>query len=103
MYKNDTIFNELEWHDSYVFWQVLKRTAPEHGVDIGKGAGAKGHHIFINSVLGAYVDHMKGKRKAKGKSSASDIKGLRNEEYWKNVENYDPFAGVSFDAKKDIK
>jgi hypothetical protein len=46
---------------------------------------------------------MKGKRKAKGKSSASDIKGLRNEEYWKNVENYDPFAGVSFDAKKDIK
>lgn len=100
MYINDTIFNEIEWHDSYVFWQVLKRVAPNDGVDIGKGAGAKGHHIFINSVLGAYVDHMKGKRKAKGKSSASDIKGARTEEYWKNVENYNPFGGVKFDPKK---
>ena len=57
-------------------------------------------YIFINSVLGAYVDHMKGKRKAKGKSSASDIKGARTEEYWKNVENYNPFGGVKFDPKK---
>jgi hypothetical protein len=102
LYKQDTIFKELEWHDSYIFWQVLKRVAPEHGVDIGKGAGAKGHHIFINSVLGAYLDHMKGKRKAKGKSSASDLKSTRNETYWKNVESYDPFAGIKFDAKKDI-
>ena len=63
LYKNDTIFKELEWHDSYLFWQILKRVAPDQGVDIGKGAGAKGHHVFINSVLGGYIDHMKGKRK----------------------------------------
>lgn len=104
LYKNDTIFKELEWHDSYLFWQILKRVAPDQGVDIGKGAGAKGHHVFINSVLGGYIDHMKGKRKVKGKSSKSDLRGGRNEEYWQNVENYDPFGGIKFDPKqaKDI-
>ena len=100
MYRNDTIFNELEWHDSYLFWQCLKRVAPADGVDIGKGAGAKGHHVFINSVLGGYIDHMKGKRKVLGKSSKSDLRGSRDEDYWKNVENYDPFGGVKFDPKQ---
>jgi hypothetical protein len=97
MYINDTIFNELEWHDSYLFWQCVQRIAPNDGVDIGKGAGAKGHHVFINSVLGGYIDHMKGKRKVLGKSSKSDLRGPRTEDYWKNVENYDPFGGAKFD------
>lgn len=100
LYIRDTIFEELEWHDSYLFWQCVKRIAPNDGVDIGKGAGAKGHHVFINSVLGAYIDHMKGKRKVKGKSSKSDLRGDRKEDYWKNVEHYDPFGGVQFDAKQ---
>jgi hypothetical protein len=100
MYRNDTIFNELEWHDSYLFWQCVKRMATDDCVDIGKGAGVKGHHVFINSVLGGYIDHMKGKRKIKGKSSKSDLRGNRNEDYWKSVENYDPFGGIKFDAKQ---
>jgi hypothetical protein len=100
LYTTDAIFKELEWHDSYLFWQMLKRFAPNDGVDIGKGAGAKGHHVFINSVLGDYIDHMKGKRKIKGKSSRSDLRIQRKEEYWRNVENYDPFGGVTFDPKQ---
>lgn len=100
LYKNKTIFEELEWHDSYLFWQILKRVAPNEGVDIGKGAGAKGNHIFINSVLGDYIDHMKGKRKIKGKSSRSDLRSERTQDYWKNVENYNPFSGVQFDPKQ---
>jgi hypothetical protein len=98
MYINDTIFNEMEWHDSYLFWQCVKRIAPNDGVDIGKGAGAKGHHVFINSQLGSYIDHMKGKRKLLGKSSKSDLRGSRNEDYWKNLEKHDPFRGVKFDT-----
>ena len=43
---------------------------------------------------------MKGKRKVLGKSSKSDLRGARNEDYWKNVENYDPFRGIKFDAKQ---
>jgi hypothetical protein len=78
----------------------VNRISPNDGVDIGKGAGVKGHHVFINSVLGAYVDHMKGKRKVKGKSSASDLMIKRDEDYWKNVESYDPLGGLKFDAKK---
>lgn len=100
LYTTDNIFKELEWHDSYLFWQILKRVSPLSGKDIGKGAGAKGHHVFVNSELGKYIDHMKGKRKIKGKSSASDLRGDRNEDYWKNVERYDPFNGIKFDPKQ---
>ena len=100
LYNKDTIFNEMEWHDSYLFWQIVQRVAPQDGVDIGKGAGAKGHHVFINSVLGEYIDHMKGKRKIKGKSSRSDLRTQRNEKYWQNVENYNPFGGIKFDPKQ---
>ena len=99
-WKNDTLFGHLEWHDSYVFWQVLREVGASDGYDIGKGAGAKGHHVFINSVLGAYVDHMKGKRKVKGKSSATDLRINRSEDYWKSVESYDPFAKTGFDPKQ---
>ena len=104
LYEKDTLFKHLEWHDSYVFWQVLKQVAPDQGADIGKGAGAKGHHIFVNSVLGEYIDHLKGKRKIKGKSSKTDLRVSRNQDYWKNVESYNPFAKSGFDPKqaKDI-
>ena len=100
LYIKDTIFQETEWHDSYLFWQTLKRVAPTEGVDIGKGAGVEGLHVFINSVLGDYIDHMKGKRKIKGKSSRSDLRTKKDQDYWKNVESYDPFSGVKFDVKQ---
>ena len=104
LYEKDTLFKHLEWHDSYVFWQVLKQIAPNQGADIGRGAGARGHHIFVNSVLGEYIDHLKGKRKIKGKSSKTDLRVSRNQDYWKNVESYNPFAKSGFDPKqaKDI-
>jgi len=28
------------------------------------------------------------------------LRGGRHEDYWKNVENYDPFSGVKFDPKQ---
>jgi hypothetical protein len=74
--------------------------APTEGVDIGKGAGVEGLHVFINSILGDYIDHMKGKRKIKGKSSKSDLRIKRKEDYWKNVESYDPFVGIKIDSKQ---
>jgi hypothetical protein len=54
--------------------------------DIGKWIGVKGHHVFVNSQLGQYMDHMKGDRKAKGSSTKKDLKGnITNVDYWKNV------------------
>ena len=34
--------------------------------------------------MGAYLDHLKGGRKALGKSKASDLRITRTEEYWKD-------------------
>ena len=39
-------------------------------------------HVFINSELGKYIDHMKGPRKNEGKSRSTDIYTERKESYW---------------------
>jgi len=89
LYKDDSVFTILEWHDSYVFWHLTKKFRQEKLIevnDIGKWVGVKGHHVFVNSVLGQYIDHMKGDRKIKGSSSKKDLKTtIDNVEYWKNV------------------
>ena len=89
LYKEDSVFKILEWHDSYVFWHLTKKFRQEKLIrvnDIGKWVGVKGHHVFVNSVLGQYIDHMKGDRKIKGSSSKKDLKTTINDvEYWKNV------------------
>lgn len=96
IYKSDKIFQLLEWHDSFVFWHLSKiyRTKKNIQVnDIGYWKGVKGHHVFVNSELGLYIDHMKGKRKKVGSSAKNDFrpqhnqetKDLVNLEYWKKV------------------
>ena len=89
LYKEDSVFKILEWHDSYVFWHLTKKFRQEKLIevnDIGKWVGVKGHHVFVNSVLGQYINHMKGDRKIKGSSSKKDLKTtIDNVEYWKNV------------------
>mgnify|MGYP005691415791 FL=1 len=64
---------------------MLQRVAPKDGHDIGVGSGHEGQHIFVNSDLGQYVDHMKGKRKIKGSSATSDLRKQRTESYWQNL------------------
>lgn len=86
MYTHDRIFDELEWHDSYLF-DVLrqryeKKGAPSLNIS---GKGSNTGHPFINSVLGQYIDHLKGtKRKEAGKSSSEDLKIKHQSQYWKN-------------------
>ena len=48
----------------------------EVGVEFNDlGGPDKGGNIFINSPLGAYMDHLKGFRKEVGKSLAGDLVG----------------------------
>ena len=62
---------------------------------IGYGSGVKGHHVFINSVLGLYMDHFKGNRKDTGTSSKKDFrpqsraetKDITQLDYWKKIKN----------------
>jgi hypothetical protein len=82
MYDGDKLFLEKEWHDSY----VLQQCVAQAGIPWKSLSGPiarRTHHPFINSVLGGYMDHMKGKRKEKGRSLRTDLRVRRQEAYWK--------------------
>ena len=96
LYTSDNVFKLLEWHDSFVFWHLSKQYRKDKNVtvnDIGYWKGVKGHHVFINSELGLYIDHMKGKRKNTGSSAKMDIRqqpkdapaDITKIDYWKKV------------------
>ena len=94
IYKTDRVFELLEWHDSFVFWHLSKIYREKHNVkvnDIGYWKGVKGHHVFVNSELGLYIDHFKGKRKNIGSSAKNDLRGSRSStdvsdlDYWKST------------------
>lgn len=85
------IFKLEEWHDSYVFGHVLDKLKKsntnflDYSADLymktAKSGG--GGHPLINTVLGQWMDHMKGERKSTGRSLKSDIITHRAESYWK--------------------
>lgn len=75
------IFTMAEWHDSFVFDRVREQfDLVEHDWSAGlvKGEG----HPLINSEWGAYLDHLKGKRKQTGRSAGKDLLVPRSESYW---------------------
>ena len=89
LYVTDDVFKILEWHDSAVFWELSKKYQKEKNItinDIGYAAGVKGHHVFVNSILGSYIDHFKGNRKETGRSSIKDLIVKDNiEDYWRQA------------------
>ena len=88
LYVTDSVFKILEWHDSYVFWHLTKIYRKEKNIkvnDIGRWKGVRGHHVFINSELGLYMDHMKGDRKTKGSSTKKDLRQSHDVDYWKKI------------------
>jgi hypothetical protein len=90
MYINDTMFEQKEWHDSYLFDVQRKLYRDTKGAvfhDLNPQPDTKGlaGHPFINSELGKYIDHMKGDRKQQGHSERSDMKLHENNAYWKSI------------------
>jgi len=81
------IFRMEEWHDSYVFDEVLKKIKNKYPNELinnisGNLINGEGHPI-INSDLGKYIDHLKGDRKEIGKSNKpKDLIVKRKEAYW---------------------
>ncbi len=85
LYTNDTLFDQREYHDSYLF-DVVRRHFEKLGnktYDIAEGLGCQSRHVLINSRLGRYMDHLKGDRKIEKKSYAEDLVAPRKERYWK--------------------
>ena len=84
------IFTLEEWHDSYVFGEILKKYKdfPSHDYSadmyMREARTGGGGHPLINGPLGKWIDHMKGGRKNKGKSDKKDIMVNRTEDYWKS-------------------
>ena len=85
------IFRLEEWHDSYVFGEILndyKRHDPNvydysANMYLKEAKTGGGGHPLINGPLGKFMDHMKGGRKDQGKSKKSDIMVTRSEDYWR--------------------
>ena len=85
------IFLLDEWHDSFVFDSVRTRIPGlvQHNWSGNLGdirptktnSPGEGHPL-INSAWGAYLDHLKGKRKNTGRSLPIDLKVVRTEAYW---------------------
>jgi hypothetical protein len=88
IYADDRVFELPEWHDSYVF-DLVRDTYESKGLlrshDLRDGM-EDDHHPFINSPLGAVLDHLIGpRRKTAGCSFAADLKIPHEEFYWRVV------------------
>ena len=82
------MFKLAEWHDSYIFGEILNKYKefPSHDYSaqmyLREAKSGGGGHPLINTELGKWMDHMKGDRKTAGKSKRSDIMVNRKESYW---------------------
>ncbi len=88
LYVTGDVFKLLEWHDSAVFWELSKKFIQDKNIhvhDIGYLKGVTGHHVFVNSVLGNYIDHFKGTRKLNRTSTKKDLRQIHDVDYWKKV------------------
>jgi len=80
LYANDGVFGMDEWHDSYVYDKVreyFKSSLNDYCIP-----STERGHVFINSILGTVMDHLKGDRKDIGKSSLTELKTEHQHSYW---------------------
>ena len=69
MYDGGKLFDEKEWHDSYIFDVVRKNLEKNRKIKninickMGLVDVKTDDHVFVSSVLGQFMDHKKGNRK----------------------------------------
>lgn len=81
LYASDRVFELQEWHDSWVFdWLRREMNIPTFAIPHNSR-----HHPFVNSDLGKVMDHLKGARKAKGKTPVAEVLSSKKREmdYWR--------------------
>jgi hypothetical protein len=79
-YASDEVFALNEWHDCWVLDLVrAELKTPTHAIP-HQHAG----HPFINSELGMYMDHLKGNRKARGRTPiVEQVRHRGAVDYWR--------------------
>lgn len=101
MYNTDRIFDEREWHDSYI-WDVIRRQYQTdnmfHNLNPSPDGKGLAGHPFINSVLGLHMDHAKGSRKDLGHSRSKEVVSHADHPYWQRVHAENQ---VNFNLDKD--
>jgi hypothetical protein len=85
LYQTDELFQLPAWTDCHAIQHVVEAAVKRGGIQVASLSGdAKGHgHPLINGPLGACIDHLKGRRKERGRSHAHDLMRPRREEYWR--------------------
>ncbi len=85
-YNSGRLMTMSEWNDCWVFditRDEVKARHPEWGLlNWGQGMIRGEGHPLINTAWGAYLDHLKGRRKDSGRSQAKDLLRPRLEAYW---------------------
>jgi hypothetical protein len=82
-----TIFTQPGWHDCFAF-DAIRTLFTNNGygeefVNLAKGLPHGTMHPFVNSTLGAFMDHRKGPRKESRSAADKDLVVARKEAYWK--------------------
>jgi hypothetical protein len=85
-YDSGRLMTMAEWNDCWVFDETRKevQAANPQWRQLNWSAGlirGEGHPL-INTAWGAYLDHLKGKRKETGRSNDKDLVRPRTESYW---------------------
>lgn len=85
-YDSGRLMTMTEWNDCWVFDitrdEVKSRHPAWHLLNWSAGMIRGEGHPLINTAWGAYLDHLKGRRKDTGRSSAKDLLRPRSEAYW---------------------
>lgn len=81
LYAADLVIGLSDWTDCHTLQEAVRITgAPTASLS---GGFTNIGHPFINGPLGAVMDHLKGDRKQRGRSSWSDLRQRRSETYWR--------------------
>ena len=85
LYDSDDLFNWQEWHDSWLFDRMRERLEKRGMKNRDLNLVGNKRHPFINTVLGEYIDHLKGdhrKTVQKSNTGIEDIVVRHKTKYW---------------------
>lgn len=81
LYASDQVFGLQEWHDSWVFdWLRKKTNVPTFAIPHHSR-----RHPFPNSELGRYMDHLKGERKRNGVTPLRELATNHDVAYYRKA------------------
>lgn len=83
IYDQDMIFSLPQWHDCLVFDHLRKEMLSNEDQNNLTPWGQGYDHVFINSILGDYMDHQKGDNKKLTRSKQQYLITPKDHDYWK--------------------